>query len=204
MKDQELHDAKQALENATRDFRTHIDSLHANIKDRDKKVSKLQQRLEQKEVELKNTLSQLQSVKRKKEVEKKVLPRKVIEFQANLDKLVNKFKEFVENFEVENEDGRVESRVQKLGMISLAEIMKAEDESFPSGLETFQLAGDQFYGKQDDGTYIFPPQPQLIVEGDPTKAGMREQLRATLLFQGDVSEDVPCLCQYPFIANQSV
>ena len=82
----------------------------------------------------------------------------------------------------------MESRIQKLGMISLAEIMKAEDQSFPSGLDTFQLAGDQFFGKQDDGTHLFPPQPQLIVEGDKTKEGMREELRANLCFQGKVSK----------------
>ncbi len=134
-------------------------------------------------------------------MEKKVLPKKVLEFQANLDKLVIKFKEFIDEFEAENEDGGMGARIQNLGMISLAEIMQAEDQSFPSGLETFQLAGDKFFGEQDDGTHIFPPQPQLIVEGDDTKAGMREELRATLHFKGNVSEDLKLLITVHFYSQ---
>ncbi len=58
-KDQDLEEAHAALNKATKDFRAHVDGLEANIKDRDKKVSKLQQGLDQKEVELKKALSQL-------------------------------------------------------------------------------------------------------------------------------------------------
>jgi hypothetical protein len=175
-----------------RELETRIAFLEQDVKDREKNIKTLELRLKKKHNDLQDANQKLANLRKKKEVEKKVLPKKIIEMQVTLERNVTRFKEIIDKFDEESEEGKEEARRRKMILLCLGEIMKEELENFPDGLESFVVKEDELFGQQPDGSYNFPPQTHLIVEGDKTQGPMREEKKARIFIKGDVSSIRTC------------
>jgi uncharacterized coiled-coil protein SlyX len=186
-KDAEIIKWKEKYENDVCDLETKVAFLEEDVKNRDKSIKTLEMRLKKKHNDLQDANQKLANLRKKKEVEKKVLPKKIVEMQVTLEKNVARFKEIIDKFDEESEESKEEARRRKLILLCLGEVMKEELENFPDGLESFVVKEDKLFGDQPDGTNNFPPQTHLIVEGDKTKGPMREEKGTTVFYKGDVS-----------------